>query len=697
MKEKLTAILEISGLVVLAVANWGSSDARATTKPTEKAFNNSIGMKFVRVEPGTFTMGSDGSKLPEFALSGTEHGSSRRIWLPEKGDFDEFPSRPVTISKAFYMGVYEVTNRQYEEFDKLHAHLRGKRGYSVEHDEAVVFVSWFEAKAFCAWLARKEGLPYRLPTEAEWEYACRAGTSSAYWNGDTLPDGVLKNPDNSWFPEPVRSRGRAEIVPVQVGQTLPNPWGLFDMHGNVEEWCYDWYGPYMAGEQADPVGRIDGDFKVSRGGSHSTVSFYLRSANRMGTLPESRSWYTGFRVVLGDMPTSQPLPPTNPEQYQTNVRQNTPTQALESPDPDQPYFVGPRPYVKIPNDAEGPLYASHNHDPDIAECPNGDLLAIWYTTVSERGRELAMAASRLRFGEEEWEAASPFFDAPDRNDHAPALWYDGKQTLYHFNGLSVAATWGPMAIIMRVSTDSGVTWSKPRMISPEYQGRNQVVPSEFRTNEGYLVLPCDATPSGSGGSALHISKDNGVTWQDPGGTIGGIHAGVTQRRDGSLIAFGRGDNIDRQMPKSISTDMGRTWVRTPSGFPPVGSGQRCVLMRLQQGPLLFGTIANGNPPVYVKDTAGVRREIKGFFCALSYDGGQTWPHLRVLTDDGPPRQIPTTDGWKGRYFNMSKSQGEPRGYFAVTQARNGIIHLISSWNHYAFNLKWLQSQPPAVE
>lgn len=694
MKQKLSSLLAVAAL---AFPNWILFDARAGTAPTEKEFANSIGMKFVRIESGTFTMGSDGNELPEFSLSGKEHGSNREIWLPKKGDYDEFPAHPVTISKAFYMGVYEVTNRQYEEFDKLHAHLRGKRGYSVEHDESVVFVDWFEAKAFCDWLSEKEGLPYRLPTEAEWEYACRAGTSSVYWNGDSLPDGILKNPDNSWFPEPVRSRGRAEIVPVHVGQNQPNPWGLFDMHGNVEEWCYDWYGPYVAGDHSDPVGRIDGDFKVSRGGSHSTISFYLRSANRMGTLPESRSWYTGFRVVLGEMPDSRPEPPTKPERYQINVRQNTPPQVFESPDPDQPYFAGPRPYVIIPNGAEGPLYENHNHDPDIAECPNGDLLAIWYTTVSERGRELAMAASRLRFGEKEWEPASPFFDAPDRNDHAPALWYDGKQSLYHFNGLSVAATWGPMAIIMRISTDSGVTWSKPRMIAPEYQGRNQVVPSEFRTNEGYLVLPCDATPSGTGGTAIHISKDNGATWHDPGGTIGGIHAGVTQLQDGSLIAFGRGDNIEGQMPKSISKDMGKTWIRTPSGFPPVGSGQRCVLMRLQQGPLLLGTIANGNPPVYVQHTPGVRREIRGFFCALSYDGGQTWPHLRVLSDDAPPRKVPTTDASQGRSFTMSKSQGEPRGYFAVTQARNGVIHLISSWNHYAFNLKWLQTSPPPTE
>ena len=641
-------------------------------------------------------------KLPDAALDAKENGG-RDIWVPERGDFDERPMHRITISQPFYMGIYEVTNRQYEEFDRLHAHLRGKRGFSIDHDEAVVFVSWHEAKAFCDWLSKKEGLPYRLPTEAEWEYACRAGTTTAFWTGDALPEGFVKNPGNSWYPEPRRGRGRAEVVPLHVGKTPPNPWGLFEMHGNVEEWCLDWYGPYEPGPQTAPVGRIHGDFKVARGGSHSTVAFYLRSANRMGTLPESRSWYTGFRVVLGELPKSQSLPEVPPARYQLNVRQGILPEVFHGPDPNKPYFVGPRPYLKIANDAEGPLYASHNHDPDIAECPNGDLLAIWYTTVSERGRELAMAASRLRFGQKRWESASPFWDAPDRNDHAPALWYDGKQTLYHFNGLSVAATWGPMAIIQRVSTNNGVTWSKARMIVSEYQGRNQVVSSEFRTREGYLVLPCDATPSGSGGTALHISQDNGKTWSDSGGTIAGIHAGVTQWDDGRLIAFGRGDNIDGQMPKSISSDMGKTWQRMPSGFPPVGGGQRCVLLHLKEGPLMLGAFAKGGKddekavPVHVTDSSGKKRRIGGFFLAVSYDGGETWPYIRLLSDDGPPRKVPTTDGWKGRFFTMSNSQGEPKGYFAVTQARNGLIHLISSWNHYAFNLKWLKTPPPAFE
>ncbi|RPJ57523.1 MAG: glycoside hydrolase [Acidobacteria bacterium] len=640
--------------------------------PDEKKFANSIGMEFVRVEPGAFRMGFEGAALGEQITKVTEFGSRRAIWVPEKGDFDEHPAHQVTISKPFYLGVLEVTNEQYEKFDPLHAYMRGKIGFSIDDKEAVVFVTWREAKAFCDWLAQKEGLPYRLPTEAEWEYACRAGTTTPFSTGQTLPAEFLKNPDNSWYPEPHSSRGSQEVVRLVVGQTAANPWGLFDMHGNVEEWCSDWYGPYEPNGQRDPVGRSDGDFKVSRGGSHGTVGFYLRSANRMGSLPDDRSHLIGFRVALGPVPETLPVVQPHPS---ANARKAASTRP--SPDSSKPYFYGPREYVKIPPGSTGPLFSEHNHDPGIVECANGDLFAIWYSTVTERGREMTVASSRLRNGQDEWEPASLFWDAPDRNDHAPALWFDGDRTIYQFLGLSSAATWGPLAVIMRTSTDNGVHWTRARLIAPERGPRHQPVESVFRTREGYLVLPCDATPEGGGGTALLISRDGGKSWGDPGGTIAGIHAGVTQLRDGSLLAFGRGDTINGMMPKSVSTDMGRTWKSEASSFPPIGGGQRLVLLRLKEGPLFLGSFA---PP-------GSKLGIQGLFGAVSYDEGKTWSKIKVISDGGPERELRTTDG---RPFKMSRTTGEPRGYMSVCQGKNGVIHLISSINHYAFNLKWLE-------
>ncbi len=624
---------------------------------------NSIGMRLVRVEPGAFTMGASETPLPKDIAA--------KPYL-QFGDFDEKPAHRVRISRPLLVGAYEVTNAQYEQFDPAHRQLRGKLGFSKDDDEAVVFVSWRDAVRFTEWMSKKEGSPYRLPTEAEWEYFARAGTSTPYHTGDSLPPEFRKNAKLSWYPDPARQKGD-EVVPLTVGKTPPNPWGLYDVHGNVEEWCLDWYGPYEAGEQTDPVGRAGGDFRVTRGGSHSTELYYLRSANRMGALPDDRSWVIGFRVVQAAMPTTRALPAVSPARYQENVRPSVPRIVTKGPDPDKPYFKGPREYVKIPPNSYGPLFSQHNHDPAIAACPNGDLLAIWYSCVTEQGRELATAASRLRYGQEEWEPASLFWDAPDRNDHAPALWFDGEKTIYHFQGMSAAATWGSLALIMRTSTDNGVTWSRARLIEPEHGLRHQPVESVFRSREGFIVLPADAITGGNGGTSIHISRDNGKTWTDPGGDIRGIHGGVTQLKDGRLMAFGRGQAIEGHMPKSISSDMGRTWTYSASPFPPISGGQRLVLLRLKEGPIFLASF-----------------EQNGLFATVSFDEGETWPMRRLVTDDGPGREVAGIDG---HVFVMSRTQAEPKGYMAVCQGLDGVIHLISSRQHYAFNLAWLKTPP----
>jgi len=641
----------------------------------DRKYTNSIGMEFTRIEPGNFLMGTGNTHLP-VELSGDKPHLIN-------GDFDERPAHLVTISKSFYIGIYEVTNAQYEKFDPDHHRLRGKFGFSSADDEAVIFVNWHEAMRFCEWLSEKEGLPYRLPTEAEWEYACRAGTATHFYTGDTLPEVFHKNVGRSWFPDTDR-RHVDEPVSLIVGQTPPNAWGIYDMHGNVEEWCYDWYGLYEKGEQIDPVGYADGDFRVTRGGSHSTELYYLRSANRMGTLPEDKSWLIGFRVVLGEMPQTKPLRAIV-KPYHINVRQERLRSFTNAPDPGKPYFKGPRKYVKISPDSNGPMFSHHNHDPAIVSCPNGDLLAIWYTCIEEQGRELAQLVSRLRYGEDEWEPALPFWDAPDRNNHAPALWFDGEDTLYHFSGLSAAATWGNLTTIMRTSKDNGATWSKARIINPEHRTRQMPVESVFRTHEGYIILPCDAVTGGYGGTAIHISKDNGLTWFDPGGKAAGIHAGIIQLKDGRLMAFGRGDNIDGMMPKSISSDIGETWMYSPSVFPPISSGQRLVLLRLRESPIFFASFAE---EMAITDTSGRQRKVSGLFGALSFDEGETWDVRRLITDDASDHPVETMDG---RIFTMSSRTAEPNGYLSVCQSADGIINLISSRQHYAFNLAWLNA------
>ena len=635
-------------------------------------------MRLVRIDPGRFAMGFSGKPLSdELAV---------RPWRA-RGDFDEHPAHTVRITRPYYMGAFEVTNAQYEQFDPQHRALRGKRGFSPGDNDAVVFVNWLEATRFCEWLSKKEGLTYRLPTEAEWEYAARAGTTTHFFTGDTLPPPFLKNATASLYPPP-------QPVPTAVGETPANAWGLYDMHGNVEEWVWDWYGPYEAAEQADPVGRAAGDFRVTRGGSHSTEAYFLRSENRMGTLPEDKHGLIGFRVVLGAMPKTKPLGAPAPPLNQRDVKQGVPRDIAHGPDPAKPYFRGPRRFVKIPPESYGPMFSTHNHDPALVACANGDLLAIWYTCVQEPGRELAVLASRLRYGHEEWDDASPFWDAPDRNDHAPAMWVDEKGTLYHFSGLSAAGTYrANLALVMRTSTDNGATWSRARLVGPEHEERHMPAQSVFRARTGEIVLTSDANP----GSTVILSRDNGKTWADAGGKIAGIHAGVVQLRDGRLMALGRGDDIGGFMPKSISIDMGKTWTYSASPFQPIRGMQRAVLMRLREGPLLLVSFCGaqtqpGKQDMMLKDASGKERPVSGIYAALSFDEGETWPTRRLISDDGPGREFETTDR---RTFTMSASSAEPWGYMAIAQGTKGVVHLITSKNHYEFNLAWLKELPPA--
>jgi sulfatase modifying factor 1 len=678
IKGKLPAIFVICFVTVLCPLYGAAASNPAQAGQT---FVNSIGMKFVSITPGSFMMGQY-----------------------QGGDWDERPVHKVNITQPFAVSATEVTNVQYEQFEPEHRALRGKLGYSKQDNEAVIFINWYDAVDFCKWLSKKEDRPYRLPTEAEWEYACRAGTETAYFTGETLPKEFYKNARISWFPDPAHPLPAAEPMPLTVGQTEANPWGLYDMHGNVEEWCYDWYGPYEPNEQTDPVGRADGDFKVTRGGSHSTPIIYLRSANRLGTLPDDKSWLIGFRVVAGEMPKTEPLASPEPALYARDVNEARRPDWTKGPDPNKPYFMGPIEYVKIPPESNGPMYSEHNHDPALVNCPNGDLLAIWYSCRDEWGRELTILASRLRYGSEDWTPASVFWNAPDRNDHAPAFWFDGKDTIYHFNGLSAAATWGNLATIMRTSTDNGVTWSKARLINPEHGLRHMPVESVFRTQEGCLILPCDAVTGDNGGTAIDISRDGGETWIDPGAgreapkfldgetgaLIAGIHAGVVQLKDGSLMTLGRGNSINGRMPMSVSRDMGVNWTYSASEFQPLTGGQRLVLKRLMEGPILLVTFTNPNTGMMFEDSFGKQHRLFGMFAALSFDEGKTWPVKKLLTDGGPAREI--DGGGNTGKFIMDPTHAEPKGYLAAKQTPDGLIHLISSKQYYVFNLAWLRQE-----
>jgi sulfatase modifying factor 1 len=645
---------------------------------------NSVGMQLISIPAGKFYMGSE----------------------REGKDFDESPVHRVTISYPFQLAATEVTNAQYEAFDPGHKKLRGKNGFSVQDDEAVVFVSYSDAVAFCEWLSKKEGKPYRLPTEAEWEYACRAGTISDFSTGNSLPASLQKNQKTS------RS---VTVVPLTVGKTPANPWGLFDMHGNVEEWCLDWYGPYQAGAQQDPTGRASGLYRVSRGGSQGTPVEFLRSANRMGMIPEDKSWLVGFRVVQAPMPQTKPLPPSPPPAYLKPVAQTT--KAWKQIDAAKPLFVEPQRYVRKPDCQHAVPFYSHNHQPAITWCPNGDLLAIWFSTDQESGREMTVLSSRLRPGSSSWEDPAEFFKVPDRNMTGSSLLYDRKGTIYHMNGVETDGDWQDLAMVLRMSQDNGATWTKPLLTNAEHTKRNQVIAGMVQTREGWLIQAADADPGPVGGTAIHVSKDKGKTWVKPyegaetpgfkagetGGLIAGIHAGVVQLNNGDLMALGRKNDIQAsdssglRMPMSVSHDMGKTWTYSASPFPPVWSGQRLVLSRLNEGALLLvsfthhpddKTITAGG--MSFKRADGSTYKGVGMYAAVSFDDGKTWPVQKLLTD-GKERYL-NGGAWTGA-FEMDATHAEPKGYLAMTQTPDNVIHLLSSSLHYQFNLAWLKELP----
>jgi formylglycine-generating enzyme required for sulfatase activity len=204
----------------------------------------------------------------------------------------------VTLSKGFWMGAHEVTLEEY-----LDIIGNNPTGFGSTELDPVENVTWLEAATYCDVLTIQERdagrIPatwsYRLPTEAEWEYTCRAGArTTRFWFSDSLNSLLLDS--YAWYNG--TSSGRTHIT----GTKLPNPWGLCDMHGNVFEWCLDWYAPYPSGPVTDPKGPESGIGRVFRGGSWLSNATSCRSAARFNYPPGNTDNRFGFRVVLSPNP-----------------------------------------------------------------------------------------------------------------------------------------------------------------------------------------------------------------------------------------------------------------------------------------------------------------------------------------------------------------------------------------------------------
>jgi len=689
----------------------------------EKSFTNSLGMKLLRIEPGTFMMGLE-EKLPDEAPQ-------------ESREYDEMPRHKVTITQPFYMSETEVTIDQFRQFRVEYPGYDEFRPYASA-------ISWDEAAAFCEWLSKKEGKPYRLPTEAQWEYACRAGTTTPFSSGNTPPD-----------------------------HETANPWGLKNMHTGVREWCYDWHAVYPEDAQVDPVGPAHGWVKVIRGGNLDWTAedspFYARSANRAAmppnfgpppleyqfkqlqnakltfnmpkqileeaqheykiarfedmnvTLSEALNTpfrYTGlrgrwsirtsgfipgrhkigFRVVQAPMPGSTPQPTQLPF-WQRCVKQSS-HRVKQGPDPDKPYY---RTRLLFPNLARASLdevgwkiglergYGGGHHNSALAALPNGDLLSFYYNTMlgGERGACVSIMSMRFRRGSDEWDMPSSWPDHVDCDDEGPVIWND-KGTLWLFWGSPRQFAGHPFQFVK--STDNGATWGPFQF--PLFDKRvgpyaAQPINSAFRDSKGTIYLAVDGSHSPIS-SELFASRDNGKIWYDTGGRTYGRHSTFVILDNDVIMAYGgKQASINGFHPQNISRDGGRTYEITPSPLPALGGGTRASLIKLAGGRLLYvadmhlrdyGKLSPQQcPPGFVGN---------GSYVGLSDDNGKTW-RIRKLTGgnildkDGKPVKVGTVS------------------YVTACQGPDKMIHIVTSHNHpdlhFELNEAWILQDPKDAE
>ncbi len=623
---------------------FSSSNATATVQ------------EFVQVESAEYTRGA--------TVPATTLDDGRR---PQFGpDWDEGPKHQVSVS-GFRIGIDQVSMRSFARFMPEYRKRIESRGGVWEADSAAVLVSWNEANAYCEWLSTRSGQHYRLPTEAEWELAASKSKQ-------------------------LKLRGIAD---------------------GVQEWCFDWWRPYSNQALENPTGPKTGSVRIVRDGGGGSIEELKQSeqtvvdhriSDRSATMPDDRRLNIGFRIVEGKLPERDAGQGDSERElagvpFQKVVQSSI---AWSNQKPDPMFWAGGL-FVDPSADRFASLpYWNRHHVPSLTYCDNGDLLATVFTAPFDNSDQMAILITRLRHGKDKWDPAARFFIAPDHNVTGATLFNAGNGVIHHYNGLGNNLC-EDFSMIKRVSNDHGATWSQPKIVhrypvnaakpgnpfgSPRLWPHMDLKSYTDKSGKRILLMSTDVGAGNELGSAIFESRDDGDSWQQVtqgSGWIAGIHAPVERLADETLIAIGRANDIDGFSPLSRSSDSGKTWTYSASPFPPILSGQRSVLMRLSEGPLLFISFTDSSVSVReskikgmsFENTEGQTENGSGMFAALSFDEGQTWPKRKLIPNW---HKKP----WKSRYS----------GYLSCVQTPDETIHLVSSKFYYRFNLQWLNEPMP---
>ena len=568
------------------------------------------------MDGGSAVTNSLGMVFVRFAPGSFTMGSENEPKLADTNgvSYDQQPAHTVTLSRELYILNGPVPAAAYR--------MSGLPGSAED-------VSWINAAAFCEWLSRKEGKNYRLPTEAEWECCYQ------------------------------RSHGGTEM--------------------KSREWVQDWHGSYAPDTVTDPTGPASGMTKVVREGARRETAPPAATSSPWGLKP------TSFRVAWVREPMGKPV--TGPLPFcQSAVKQDA-SPAKLGPNPNLPYFHV-RAALPIPPDNDldlnGPLLGldpavlSHNHSPGFEALPNGDLLAVYFSSderKSESDSGTRFVQARLRYGAEEWEPPELFFDFKPFNDQSGLLWADGSAIRF-FGGGRGMSPWLPFK--MAVSTNNGADWtlSLPLLEAPAKEFTAQPIVNAFRGDNGAIYFAMDGSKEES---FLWRSRDEGIHWHDMGGRTGGRHSTILPLDgEGHLLSIGgKNSDVDGWSPQSTSSDWGANWSpgrRSP--FPALGSNQRPCLIRLANGHLCF--VSDSYNRKGAKSPGGWNYG-PGCIVAISTNNGAAWRIKRL------PVELPHEHDRK--YGTL--------GYATVRQAPNGLIHLLSTKTqpclHYEFNESWVFS------